>query len=1098
MNKAIRKDTVKEIRNTFKRFLSILLVVMLGVGFFAGIKAASPDMKKTVDKYFDDLNVMDIQVISTLGITNDDVDILKQIEGVENVEGSYSQDVIVTIDEEDAVIKLETITDNINHVKVIEGRLPESEDECVVEKSLLYWTGHNIGDTIAIKAEKIKDDDGNEKDLLKENTMKIVGIVESPMYISRERGSSKLGSGTIRYYMFVGKEAINAYIYTTAYVQVKQAKDIDCTSNKYEKLIDDVEDKIEKVSEERKQARYDEIYNEANDKIKDAEQKLSKEKKKVEDKIKEAQEKIDDAKKEIEAGREEIESNRRKADSEFASAEDKIKEAEKELKKGESTFNTAKKEAIKKIESSKTDVAGLKEINEQYKSAKKELVTKQEQLNNLNEELKKLDTVQDADKIKEISDSIAKISQEIYILTATVQTIEENLQKQGINANNLESVITKAEKEIAKAENELEKQESQIKKSKEELNSQKSQLEIEKENVYATLEEAEAKLVDGEKEISKNESKLKDAKKEADEKIKEAEEEVEKAKIKLNDIKKPEWYILDREKNVGYASYVQDTDRIAKIATVFPAVFFVVAALISLTSMSRMVEEERVQIGTLKALGYTKAQIASKYIIYAFTATMLGSIIGLAIGFRLLPAIVADMYGMMYTLPKVILEFNMQYALTGVSVAIACTVGATIYSCTKELSQTPANLMRPKAPKAGKRVLLEKIPLIWSKLNFTQKVTARNIFRYKKRFLMTIIGVMGCTALILAGFGLRDSITRMIPSQYGEIFKYDAQISLKDDITTRQIDKEVERLLSKDVIQKVLKTHMQSIEITSTENNQNIQLIIPENVEDMSEYITLRARNKKDECYVLNQEGIIITEKLAKLLDIKIGDIIRIKNIDDIEKEVRVEGITENYLMHYIYMSPELYQKLYEEEFKATSILLKTSELSEEEENRLGTEILEDKDYVAGISFISNTEGIFSEVMENMNLVVGILIISAGLLAFVVLYNLANTNISERIRELATIKVLGFYDGEVYDYVSRETIILTIIGILIGLFAGFFLTMFIIKTCELDVLMFVSEVKVLSYIYAIIITMIFSIIVNITTYFALKKINMIESLKSVE
>lgn len=658
-----------------------------------------------------------------------------------------------------------------------------------------------------------------------------------------------------------------------------------------------------------------------------------------------------------------------------------------------------------------------------------------------------------------------------------------------------EAVIAKLENEIQKAETELKQGQKQLEAGKSELKKQRQTLEQQKTSTYAKLNNAKKKVNKVEKEIKQNEDKLEKAKKEADEKIKEAEEKLKSAKQKLKDIKKPEWYILDRKQNTGYASYMQDADRIESIATVFPAVFFVVAALISLTSMSRMVEEERVQIGTLKALGYTKIQIASKYIIYAVLATLIGSAVGLMIGFSLLPRIVISMYAMMYILPEPIIEFNMTYTIISVTLAMLCTVGATIHSCIKELKHTPATLMRPKAPKPGKRVFIENIKFIWSHLSFTKKVTARNIFRYKKRFLMTIIGVMGCTALILAGFGLRDSISQMIPSQYGDIFRYHVQVSLKDNLKEKQIKQQVEKISKMEEVSEMITTNMQGVEITSKENTQNIQLIIPENIENLHKFIALKAR-KGSEIYTLNDEGVIITEKLANLLELKEGDNITIKNTDDIEVETKITNITENYLMHYMYMSPKLYKQLYGEEYKANSILVNMKDLNDQEE--LGRNILENNDSVSGVVFTANTENIFKEVMEKMNLVVWILIISAGLLAFVVLYNLSNTNISERIRELATIKVLGFYDKEVYDYVSKETILLTIIGIIIGLIGGYFLTMFIVGTCELDMMMFDKRVNFVSYIYAIAITLIFAMIVNIATYFALKKINMIESLKSVE
>lgn len=1095
MKNVLLKDTVKEIKNTFKRFLSILLVVLLGVGFFAGIKATSPDMKKTIDRYFDKQNVMDIQVISTLGLTKDDIETLKNVENVENVEGSYTQDVIVLVQDKETVVKLETITDEVNHIVLKNGRMPENINECVVEESFMHFSGYNIGDSIKINAEKIKDDEGNEKELLKQDTIKIVGIVESPLYISRERGSSKLGSGKVNYYMYIPKENITQNIYTNVYVKVAGANKLACYDKKYDDLVDNVKDKIEEISDERKQARYNEIYSEANTKIQDAQKTLDREKQKSEKELKDAQTKIDNAKKEAKSGKTQLEENRKKASEEFKEAESKISIAQKELNAQLEKFNTAKEEAKKQISENQNKLTTLQNTQTQYNTAKGDLEKKQKELETLKKELDSLDPSEDEEKIIELNKKVTEISQEIYVLNMTISTIESNLTSQGMSIETLASMITTLNSGIKKAQEELQTNENKLNSAQKDLQTQKSNLEKQKQSTYAKLNSVESQLKNAEKEIDKNEQKLEKARKEANKKIEEAEEKLEEAKLKLADIKKPEWYVLDRNQNNGYASYMQDTDRIANIATVFPVVFFLVAALISLTSMSRMVEEQRVQIGTLKALGYTKIQIASKYIIYALLATTIGSAIGLAIGFNLIPKIITDMYAMMYTLPDITLEFDLEYTVISLLLAMLCTVGATIYSCTKELLSTPANLMRPKAPKPGKRVFLENIKWIWSKLKFTQKVTARNIFRYKKRFLMTIIGVMGSTALILAGFGIRDSISKMIPAQYGEIFKYNLQISLNDNITTKQLQKEVEKIGKMDEIEEIMKANIQSIEITSVENNQNIQLIIPENIEELSKFISLQSRTKKSEKYVLDNEGIILTEKLAKLLNLKAGDAIKIKNSDNVEVETKISHITENYLMHYIYMSPDLYQKLYNKEFKENTLLVNIK--GDTQESKLGSKILENEN-VTGVLFTSSTENVFSEVMNNMNYVVWILIISAGLLAFVVLYNLANTNISERIRELATIKVLGFYDKEVYDYVSKESNILTLIGIVLGLFAGYFLAMFIIKTCELDILMFHKEINTISFVYSIIITVLFTTIVNIATYFALKKIDMIESLKSIE
>ena len=589
-----------------------------------------------------------------------------------------------------------------------------------------------------------------------------------------------------------------------------------------------------------------------------------------------------------------------------------------------------------------------------------------------------------------------------------------------------------------------------------------------------------------------------EALKEYDEKIKNAEDELLAAKEDLKEIQRPEWYVLDREQNVGYVSYMQDTERVANLAEVFPVVFFLVAALMSLNSMARMVEEERIQIGTLKALGYSKRQIVRKYIVYASLATLIGGGIGLIIGFSYLPKVIADIYAMVYDVPDVMLEFNAGYAIAGMAAALLCTVGVTIYTSVKQLRQNPATLMRPKAPKPGKRVILEKIPFVWKHLNFTAKVTARNIFRYKKRFLMTIIGVCGCTSLIIAGFGLRDAIGNMIPLQYGEIYKYNISVSLKEEKEGEELQKVKDEIAENEQVTEILGANIQSVKIIKNDNNQNIQLIVPEDVNKIENFISLRSRTNKDEKYVPDDSGVIITEKLSKLLEIKEGDTITLENADGDRAEVQVAHITENYILHYLYMSPDLYNTIYDARIEPNTILAKTNDLTEEQQNELARTLLQDEDNISGLSFTSDSSETLEVVMNNMDMVVWILIIAAGLLALVVLYNLLNANISERIRELATIKVLGFYDREVYEYIGRETIILTILGILVGLVGGYYLTMYILKTCEIDMLMFDPEIRVLSYVLGVVITVVFAVIVNVITYFSLKKIDMIESLKSVE
>lgn len=812
MKNALMKDSLKEIKNTHKRFLSILLMAFLGVGFFAGIQATSPDMINTVDKYYKDQQVYDIQIMSTVGLKDSDIQEVSKINGVEKAIGTYETDGKIEIGEKEIVAKVLCLED-MNTPKLLEGRLPQSIDECVVEENFLTFNNKKIGDTIELNIAKSKNYNGEEIDYLKQNKLKIVGTVQSPVYISKDRGNSKLGAGKVNYYMYIDKENINAKdIYTNLYVKVKDA--------------------------------------------------------------------------------------------------DK--------------YTTSK---------------------DQYKE--------------------------------------------------TVQNVKNEIDQ-----------------------------------------------------------------------------------------------------IKSSKIEKPTWYILDRESNSGYVSFIQDSESIENIGKVFPAVFFIVATLISLTSMTRMVEEERTQIGTLKALGYNKIQIASKYIIYASLACIIGGFLGMCIGFVILPTIIWKMYMMMYQMTDVVLEFNWLYGGIGLCLILVCIVGATIYSIQKELQETPATLMRPKAPKMGKRVLLEKIPFIWKRLSFSRKVTVRNIFRYKKRVLMTIIGIMGCTSLILAGFGLKDSISAIMPSQYGRVFNYDMQINLKDGLTDDQIKSYMENLAKRDDVVKVAETYLTSTTVENGSLDEDAQIIVPKENEGLKDLITIYDKKTKQPIN-LNNDEICLTDKAAQLLNVSVGDTVKLKDSDGNVVEAKIGNIVENYINHYVYMSKELYQKTYKTDYKTNVILLKGNNLSVEQVENMSKEFMEENE-VSSVSAMSTLTEMINNMLKSLNFVVIVLIVTAGMLAFVVLYNLSNINISERIRELATIKVLGFYDKEVYNYISRETVILTIIGILLGLVGGYFLNYFIITTCEINMLRFVKVIHPISYIYSICITVGFTLIVNVVTYFALKKIDMIESLKSVE
>ena len=603
------------------------------------------------------------------------------------------------------------------------------------------------------------------------------------------------------------------------------------------------------------------------------------------------------------------------------------------------------------------------------------------------------------------------------------------------------------------------------------------------------IEQAKSELEEAQKELEQNTNEF-------NEKIQEAEGKLIDARQKVSEIENPEWYILDRTANTGYRSFKQDTESVENISIVFPIVFFAIAALVSLTSMTRMVEEQRQEIGTLKALGYNKLHIAFKYVLYSSLACIIGSLIGMNIGFQLLPRLIWQMYSIMYIMTDIAIEFNHMYSTTGLGLIYLCIVGATIYAVLKEVGEAPAILLRPKSPKLGKRVLLERITPIWKRLNFSQKVTIRNIFRYKKRFLMTIIGIFGCTSLILAGFGLKDSISKILPYQYEKIFNYDMQVTLKDSLEESQIQNVLTNFDNNEQIIEIIETNMLSGTAKNEDVEKEIQIIIPKENNGLNDFINLIDVDTEEKVE-LQDDGVFITDKLAELLGVKEGDTITLENTDNEPKEFKVSKIVENYVSHYVYMSRNVYEQNYEEQYKTNVILIKDNNLTEDQEQELSRQLLGQNE-ISTITLTSTIMRTLDDTMNSLNYVVLILIVSAGLLAFVVLYNLSNVNISERIRELATIKVLGFYDKEVYNYVSRETILLTLIGILLGLVGGYFLNFYIIGTCEIEMLRFPKTIDFVSYIYSIGITLIFTIIVNIVTYFALKKIDMIGSLKSVE
>ena len=765
--KTLFKESVVSVKKNFKRFLSILLIVLLGVGFFAGIKATSPDMKNTIDKYYRDTNFMDFNLISTWGIKDNDLEKLKG--SGYDIQGNYEFDAIVKGETEE-VIKILSYdkNDKINKVVLLDGRLPSKKNECLIEQSE-YTKSHKIGDKITV-----------EDDNLREKTLDIVGIIKSPIFTSLERGTTKLLSGKVNFFMYVPKDNFNIDYYTSAYVKLNN--NLSTFSTEYEDIIVKKAKDFEKLTESISEVRYNEEIEKANKEIKDSEDKLNDEKEKYNKEIEKAEEKINNAKKEYNNGLKKFNYNKEKAYSELLKNEEALKDARKRLEKEREKLNKSKKEyqqhekeyqtTLKTLNQSIKEIdAGLEEIDANLDTLYNTKATLEQLISN------NIEVTKNRMLLEDVNNNIKMLTDKKEKLISKRKEVSKAIDK----INNAKKMLEDADDLLTLKEKELSKNEATFKQTKK--------------STVNSLNQAKRKLDDAYKKIVSNSKKIEISKKEAKAKFEDAEIQIKNAKRKVEDLKKPTWYILDRNSNPGFYQYDQDTERIKNVGKLFPLVFFVVAILICLTSMTRMVEEERGQIGTLKALGYDNVQIASKYVIYALLATIIGSIIGVLIGFRILPSIIFNMYSMMYNVGKIIIEFNWYYALTGTLIAIFCTVAATLFACYRELKESPAALMRPKSPKAGKRVLLERIKFIWNRLSFTRKVTVRNVFRYKKRFLMTIVGIAGCTGLIIAGFGLRDGITSIVSGQYEKVFNYQIEVTFKPDVTLNEKNKELKRLI---------------------------------------------------------------------------------------------------------------------------------------------------------------------------------------------------------------------------------------------------------------------------------------------------------------
>lgn len=1229
MTRSYRKNIRRTFKHTKSRFIAIFSIIALGVGFLAGLNATPVDMKESMEAYMDDANFYDIRIVSTLGLTDDDVSALSAIDGVKDVQPAYNADLLVQTGDDTVVARAHSLPittgkeetekstsslstdgntatnaqDTINKLFLVDGHMPEKSGECVVEAGANDMaSAYPIGSKLVISPEN---EDLDSK--LSTTEYEVVGIVHSANYFSFEREPASVGNGRVNLLMYLLPEDYAFTAYTEIYLTVDGALAANSLGDDYDPLVDTVKNKIEAIQELRCQTRYDEIYDEAQQKIDDAWDSYYEAKEEADQKLSDAKAELTDGEKELADGQTEYE----QGEADYADALSQIAENEQKLADGEIQLGDARRklqEADARISNNET----LLEQNEaKLNAAKTELDKGQAQYDNgmnayqsgkkqlddgqvqLDAAKKQLDTAKESyqsglagcaqgmtsllpsmtadgldgflaflsDKGYGAPQTTAAFLQDmteygVSLPTVSANSIEAAYLEQGIsqllpaisqlysaresitagqstydaNAAKLEEnkkLLADSKEELSKARQKLQKGQKQYEDGKKQLENGKKQLSSAKAMLagsWATLSGKQTELTDGLSQISDAKSSLKDArsrlddakatiaenaqkladgkisyedaKKEADEKLADARQEIEDGQADLDTLEMPKWYIWGRDKNISYSSFTANIDKLNAITTVFPIFFFLVAALVVSTTMTRMVEEERLQIGTMKALGYSAKTIMQKYILYALAASVSGTLVGLAVGFKAFPSIIWSAYEMMYYMPAIATPWRLSQALFSGGTLTVLSLLVTALTCRSSLSETPAALMLPRAPKAGKRILLERITPLWRHFPFSWKVTCRNLFRYKKRFWMTVIGVAGCTSLLIAGFGISDSLNAIITKQYEDIFHYDLMTVVTEEDALTQGAVQEYLFDNPSVFSDSLAVSIQSTRQEIKNSEADVYLMIPKDLSSFGSFVDLHERVSR-KATPLQEDGIIITEKLAKTLGIQAGDSITLQNEDEEKASFTVTGVCEHYVSNYVYMSAATYEAGFQKAPVYNAALSKMPDDSQTVRDQVSAVLL-DNDHVASLTFTADNVKQVLNMLNSIDAVVVLIIVCAAGLAFVVLYNLSNINVAERVKEIATIKVLGFYDREVDSYVNRESYALTGIGIFFGIFGGIALHKFVITTVEVDAVMFGRSLRPVSFLYAVLLTLLFSIIVSLVIGRSLKKVSMVESMKAPE
>lgn len=1144
MKSTMWKSTFREVKQSFGRFIAILAIVALGVSLFSGLKVVRSSMVKTTNDYWIEKNFYDYRILSTVGFEEQDVDVLRIKEDVRAAEGAVSLDVLCTLQKgNEIVVKTHSLPREVNQLELKAGRLPEGTAECVVDS--LLCSEEQIGQKLVLS--ETNEEENLENFASREYT--IVGIVQSPLYIQYERGNTSLGNGRISGFVYLPMEGYTVDYFTEIYVKFN--RDFALYSDEYEAYLEEKEDAWEESASQITAARYVRVKEDAEKELADAREELEEGRAEGEQELADAWEELADARIEIEDGEKKLlDGEKELADAlkiltekekELEDGEKKLKEEEKKLTDAEAELNKNMQlwqEQKGKLDAGKLEItAGQSELTAQsatITTAEAQLTAAETELASKEQELLEQEKLMNAKEVQLLALKTIAVTDELK------EMVEQGLNEIAgyrIQIADGKKQIADAKNKLADGRKELESGKATISSYQEQMNAGNAQIisgEAQLEDAYkqllaaqiqlaegrVALEEARVTLADGRSQIQKGwnelaegEKELTDARKELtdgrlqyeeglaeyedgvkefDKEIADAQKQLADAQKTLDEMEEAESYVLGRDTNIGYVCFESDSGIVDGIANIFPVFFFAVAALVCITTMNRMVEEQRTQIGVLKALGYSRASIMCKYLFYSGTAAACGCSFGFFAGTWFFPKVIWLGYGIMYQVDSLEYVFDWKLAVISLAVSMLCSIGATWFSCRYELSEVAAQLMRPKAPKAGQRVLLEKVPFIWNRLKFLYKVSYRNIFRYKKRFFMMVVGISGCTALLVTGFGIEDSIVDVAHHQYERIQIYDMSINFSEEPDNAEI-RELEEILDGKAKEYMMLMEA-SVDILLEEGNKSLSLVTVDASTDISPYIDLH--NEKGEPVAYPKEGeCVLSGNLANQYGLRVGDMVTLRDENMNTMELTVSGFNVNYIFNYVFISTQTYEKLMGEEASCKTAYINL--LEDVDAHRLSASLMK-QDAITSVTINADMLERFDNMLGSLDLIVLVIIICAAGLAFIVLYNLTNINITERIREIATIKVLGFYKKETASYVFRENVVLTFIGALVGLVLGKYFHQFVMNEVKIDMVSFDIQIKPISYVYSILLTIAFAWFVNWFMGKKLEKISMTESLKSVD